>query len=238
MSSSEAPLPAVENLIWQALSGPHAHLALRHGNAIRYGSEIPPFAAVRGSQVAALADLRALVPPGDAVALVAPLHALPDPQWQSVERIKLIQMVAERPVEAPREMPPLLSVADVDDMLALAAATEPGPFARRSIELGRFFGFRVQGELVAMAGERLHPPGFTEISAVCTRADQRGRGMARELVLAVARQIQARGEVPFLHVDATSDPNPGVVGLYERLGFRVARRGELTIIQRQQCPGA
>jgi predicted GNAT family acetyltransferase len=118
-------------------------------------------------------------------------------------------------------------------MLALAELTDPGPFGRRSIELGRFVGFRAEGELVAMAGERLHPPGFSEVSAVCTHPDHRGQGLARELVLAVACEVQARGEVPFLHVDATDDPHPRVVGLYERLGFRVSRRGQLTILQRK-----
>ena len=45
--------------------------------------------------------------------------------------------------------------------------TAPGPWFHRTPELGRFVGFEEDGRLVAMAGERMHVPGDTEISAVC-----------------------------------------------------------------------
>ena len=65
-------------------------------------------------------------------------------------------------------------------MLALAAATEPGPFLPETIRMGRYFGTRSRdGRLMAMAGERLRLNGFTEISAVCTHPDFRGQGHAR-----------------------------------------------------------
>ena len=50
-----------------------------------------------------------------------------------------------------------------------------------------------------MAGERLRPPGWTEISAVCTDPAWRGHGLASRLTRAVAACIVARGETPFLH---------------------------------------
>ncbi|MFI7131681.1 GNAT family N-acetyltransferase [Nonomuraea sp. NPDC050153] len=71
-----------------------------------------------------------------------------------------------------------------------------------------------------MAGERLHPPGWTEISAVCTDPAHRGRGLATRLVLAVAAGIRDRGETPFLHASAA---NVGAIRLYQRLGFRLRR---------------
>jgi predicted GNAT family acetyltransferase len=71
-----------------------------------------------------------------------------------------------------------------------------------------------------MAGERLHPPGWTEISAVCTDPDHRGQGLGTRLVHAVAHGIRARGETPFLHAAAS---NTGAIGLYESLGFRLRR---------------
>ncbi len=55
-----------------------------------------------------------------------------------------------------------------------------------------------------MAGERLRPPGWTEISAVCTAPDARGHGLAAHLVRALADRIAARGERAFLHVAATN----------------------------------
>jgi predicted GNAT family acetyltransferase len=45
-----------------------------------------------------------------------------------------------------------------------------------------------------MAGERLRPPGWAEISAVCTDPAFRGEGLATRLTLAVAAAITARGE--------------------------------------------
>ena len=59
--------------------------------------------------------------------------------------------------------------------------TKPDPFRNRTHELGQYYGIRVGGRLLAMAGERLSPVGYTEISAVCTHPDYRGRGYGRDL---------------------------------------------------------
>jgi predicted GNAT family acetyltransferase len=105
-------------------------------------------------------------------------------------------------------------------MLALVERTRPGPFLPRTVELGTYLGIRRDGVLVAMAGERFHPPGHTEISAVCTDDAHRGQGLGGRLVRAVAAGIRARGERPFLHV---AGDNTGALRLYESLGFRPRR---------------
>jgi predicted GNAT family acetyltransferase len=110
-------------------------------------------------------------------------------------------------------------------MLALVERTKPGPFLPRTIELGTYLGIRRAGALVAMAGERLHPPGWTEISAVCTDPGHRGQGLGTRLVHAVAAGIRARDETPFLHAAAT---NTSAIRLYESLGFRL--RKEVTFL--------
>jgi ribosomal protein S18 acetylase RimI-like enzyme len=114
-----------------------------------------------------------------------------------------------------------LGRSDVPDMLALTDAARPGPFWPRTIELGAFHGVRENGALLAMAGERLRPPGWTEISSVCTAPQARGRGLAAQVIRAAAARITARGERPFLHV---LDTNRGAIRLYERLGFIVRTR--------------
>ena len=43
---------------------------------------------------------------------------------------------------------------DVHEMMSLASLTEPGPFRRRTIELGGYVGIRERGLLAAMAGQR------------------------------------------------------------------------------------
>jgi predicted GNAT family acetyltransferase len=87
--------------------------------------------------------------------------------------------------------------------------------------MGTYLGIRYDGELVAMAGERFHPPGWTEISAVCTAPEHRGHGLATRLVRALVHGIRARGETPFLHAAGT---NVTAIRLYESLGFRLRRR--------------
>ena len=128
-------------------------------------------------------------------------------------------MVLDRPLAASGPVDEL-APADVADMTALVELTRPGPFWPRSIALGAFYGVRENGFLMAMAGERLRPPGWTEISSVCTHPQARGRGLAARLVAAAANRILARGERPFLHVAAD---NTDAIRLYERLGFAVRR---------------
>ncbi len=79
-------------------------------------------------------------------------------------------------------------------MMALTALTKPGPFGKRTHELGTYLGIRRDGKLVAMAGERLKIPGYTEVSAVCTHPEHTGHGYARILMAEVMRRIlQPRG---------------------------------------------
>jgi ribosomal protein S18 acetylase RimI-like enzyme len=70
-------------------------------------------------------------------------------------------------------------------------------------------------------GAHLHPPGWTEISAVCTDPAHRGRGLATRLVRAVAAGIRRRGETPFLHTAAS---NSTAIRLYESIGFELRRQ--------------
>ena len=105
-------------------------------------------------------------------------------------------------------------------MTDLVTRTEPGPWRPRTVEFGGYVGVRDRGALVAMAGERMRPPGFTEVSAVCTEPEYRGRGLAGGLTRVVAAAIAARGDRPMLHASAH---NAGAVRLYESLGFRQTR---------------
>ncbi|HVK42142.1 MAG TPA: GNAT family N-acetyltransferase, partial [Phenylobacterium sp.] len=118
---------------------------------------------------------------------------------------------------------------DAPQMLALATLTAPGPFFARTHQLGRFVGVKAGGQLVAMAGERMRPPGHTEVSGVCTHPDHRGRGYAAGLMLEVAARIRARGEIPFLHSYAH---NTGAIALYQALGFDFRRELIMTTLTR------
>jgi predicted GNAT family acetyltransferase len=121
-------------------------------------------------------------------------------------------------------------VDDVPDMMELTALTKPGPFSARTHELGTFLGIRVDDQLVAMAGERMKPAGYTEITAVCVHPSQRGRGYGQMLLAAISRQILVRGEIPFLHVFTS---NESAIALYRRQGMEIRRRLHVTVLQKK-----
>jgi len=165
------------------------------------------------------ADLAALGGPGAEVPLLGFRGEVPA-GWEVTMQFDGVQLVDDGLAAAPDPEAVRLGPADVPEMLDLVARTRPGPFEARTIELGTYLGIRRDGALVAMAGERLHPPGWTEISAVCTDPAFRGAGLATRLILAVAHGIRERGETPFLHTGAG---NTGAIRLYESLGFALRR---------------
>ncbi|MGC5247397.1 GNAT family N-acetyltransferase [Gordonia sp. DT219] len=218
MTASTSPDTAVlDDAMWASLTGAHRHLSEGTDRARRYLPTISPFIGIGdAADPQTWADLAQLVGPGQEVAIPAGVDALPE-GWSEVISGPGVQMIATDAVAArPFDEAIRLGADDVHDMLALIARTQPGPFLPETYRLGTYLGIRREGTLVAMAGERLHPPGWTEISAVCTDAEFRGQGFATRLVLAVADGIYARGETPFLHAAAT---NTNAIELYEKLGF-------------------
>ncbi|WP_433528079.1 GNAT family N-acetyltransferase [Micromonospora sp. CA-263727] len=211
----------LDNPVWAALTGAQRGLAERHGEAARYHRDVSPFHAMADTDdPAAWADLAALAGPGATVWMAGGTGWLPA-GWtveQQIEGVQLVDVAAETAgdPEALR-----LTNADVPEMLDLVARTRPGPFLARTIELGHYLGIRRDGVLVAMAGERMRLPGWSEISAVCTAPEARGQGLAGRLIRAVVAEIRARGERPMLHAAAE---NTGAIRLYEALGFTLRRQ--------------
>lgn len=187
----------------------------------RYQLDVSPWVGLPDAPEAGdWADLAALVGAGAEVPLAGEGMVLPE-GWEVTFDLDGVQLVDDGVVTAPYPEAVRLGADDVPEMLDLVERTRPGPFLPRTVELGTYLGIRRGGALVAMAGERLRPPGWTEISAVCTDPGHRGEGLASRLVLAVADGIRGRGETPFLH---TSARNTGAIRLYEGLGFRLRRR--------------
>ncbi|MFI1583390.1 GNAT family N-acetyltransferase [Embleya sp. NPDC020630] len=212
-------LRVLDNAVYTSLTGPHAGLAESKGRVRRYPVDVSPFAALPDDPGAAdWADLAALAGPGVVVPLANGETLRPPEGWEVVMRVAGVQLLGDVVVGIPDDSLVRLTAADVPEMLDLVARTEPGPFLPRTIELGTYLGVRHNGALIAMAGERLHPPGWTELSAVCTDPAHRGRGLATRLVLALVAGIRGRGETPFLHASAG---NANAIRLYESLGFRL-----------------
>ncbi|MCM8731134.1 GNAT family N-acetyltransferase [Hephaestia sp. GCM10023244] len=216
--------------IWTALTTRQAGFAVGDAQALRFDPEVALFAAAADSSPDSRAALVRLVPPGGTIGLVERGETTLPEGLRIVKQAACVQMLAPQ-LSVPEPTSDVLSLGEADAaaMLALATLTEPGPFFARTHTLGDFVGVSEAGQLVAMAGERLKVPGFTEVSGVCTRPGWRGRGYAAALLGLVARRIVARGDTPFLHAYAD---HAATIALYERLGFVVRARMTYTILAR------
>lgn len=211
-------------------------LALGGALAKRYPAEIGPLSATADQSAASYEALRALAGPGGVLVLFLTDPPTPPPGWTLVRGGQLSQMICLSPERVVSTPDPTgielrrLTAADVPAMLELTELTEPGPFRRRTIELGPFFGIFDSGHLLAMTGQRLHLPGFVEVSAVCTHPDARNCGYARVLMSRVIVDIRQRGKVPFLHVLPEND---AAIRVYESLGFTLRRTFHLAVLKNE-----
>jgi predicted GNAT family acetyltransferase len=224
------PTHMLDRPVWGALSTRQADRATGNDLARRMAPEFGVFAAPIDTSPNSLAALAALAPARGELWLVeAEDFPLPE-TLLTLSQTVCRQMTLSHPTPPARPChAETLTESDAPAMLALATLTRPGPFFARTHALGRFIGIKQSGELIAMAGERMQPTGFTEVSGVCTHPGHRGRGYAGALMRMVAAGILARGETPFLHVYAS---NTGAIGLYDSLGFTTRRHITMTVLQR------
>jgi len=228
MPASGSLMHPLDHPIWTALITRQQGLAEGGALARRYPPAIGPFAAMVDTSPQSFAELGALMSGSDHVVLFTPDPVNPPAQFKNLLAKTGEQMIGT-PANAASGGAEIvrLGAADVSDMIELTKLTNPGPFAARTHELGTFLGIKVDGRLAAMAGERMKPGHYTEITAVCVHPDHRGCGYAQTLLGAVARGIVARGDVPFLHV--FSD-NEGAIALYRRQGMEIRRRLCVTVL--------
>jgi GNAT superfamily N-acetyltransferase len=222
--------PLLDNIMWNALTGPQAHLAVGNDEARRYAIGFSPllgFANPTSPNFSALAGHCAL---GEHFYCSDWSGAVPQ-GWQVDAETTMFKMVWEAPMPDADEAPDAvrLGPANVEPALALAALTRPGPFGPRTMELGEYFGYFDGPDLIAMAGERLHAGSLREVSGVCTHPSQQGRGLARRLMLKLVRRQMQRGETPFLHV---MRDNAGARRLYEAMGFRNYQETVVRVVSR------
>jgi predicted GNAT family acetyltransferase len=235
MTLARPPAHPLDRPAWSALTTGWSHLARGDARALQLLPAFGPFAAAADlspGNMAALADFQL----GADGLWVVEADGVEAPPGLAIKQQAVVdQMVAEAitPNEGERGEAEFevtaLTEADAAAMRALAHQTRPGPFAERTHELGDFIGVKLDGELVAMAGERMRPEGFCEVSGVCTVPEHRGKGYAAGLMRIVARRILARGETPFLHAYAS---NLGAIRLYQTLGFVLRRPLVGTILTR------
>jgi predicted GNAT family acetyltransferase len=217
--------------IYNALHSGWADLAQGDERARRIDPLYGPFAGAVDDSIASRAALTALAQDTDEIWLVGADAVTAPPGVAVVRTATLAQMVARSiaPATLPAPSVTVLDESDAQDMRDLALLTSPGPFAPLTHRLGRFIGVREGGNLIAMAGERMRLPGFTEVSGVCTHPDWRGRGLAGALMRIVAQAMIDRGETPFLHAYAAHDRT---IALYRSLGFEVRAALPMMVVSR------
>src|SRR5260370_16512414 len=197
MFVSGSPMHPLDHPIWNALITRQQPLAEGGARARRYPPAIAPFAAMTDMSSESFAALHALMSPSDVAVLFTP-----DPVTASAEFKVLLAKTGEQMIGTPAESPAgatevvTLGADDVPAMMELTKLTNPGPFALRTHELGTFLGIRMDGQLVAMAGERMKPANYTEITAVCVHPSGRGRGHAQILLPPLSPHILAPAELP------------------------------------------
>jgi len=237
----------LDNVIWKALTTRQAGFAESFGSARRFIPEVTLLAAFREPSAEGYESLAGLLTPQATIALFLEVPYENRRGWDLVASVPLLQMDCDNgrgPLNTPAASDPeivdpeimdpeivQLTAADSPEMVELAELTKPGPFNKRTHELGTYLGIRHGGKLVAMAGERLKVPGHTEVSAVCTHPEHTGRGYARVLMSEVMRRIRARGETPFLHV---REDNVRAIELYKKLGFDRRLLAHLAVLRKRE----
>jgi len=230
MSLRDAAMHPLDQPIWTALTTTQQALAEGDGRARRYPTLVAPFADMPKMSAENFATLGALMAPQDIAVLFTPDAVQPPAEFKTMLAETGEQMTGT-PVETPAHGIEIVSlgVNDVPAMIELTSLTKPGPFSTRTHELGTFLGIRAEGQLVAIAGERMKPAQYTEMTAVCVHPSQRGRGYGQILLSVISRQIVSRGEIPFLHVFSS---NHSAIALYRRQGMEIRRRFHITVLKK------
>jgi GNAT superfamily N-acetyltransferase len=237
-----APDPALlfPNPPLASLSTTLAHLALRHGLALKFPREVTPFSALLENTAPTLTDLHSLLEPAESTYVVSfePLPSAPGITLAGPYLVRQFEWPAGAPLPPiPHNLPiQPLTCADAAEMVELTSIAFPGFFRIRTCEMGPYFGIRSAGgigtnagRLIAMCGERMnirddHHGDFHEISGLCTLPEFRGRGYAPALLAYLLDRHHDAGLRSYLHV---ASDNTTAIALYQRLGF--VPRGEFPL---------
>ena len=220
----------LDNIMWNTLSGHHQHLSSGTAEARRYAKGFSPIVGFPDPENPNFLALSSFCEPGEHFYCGGWTGKVPS-GWQIDAESTMFKMLWFGEVDAVDHSPDAIALGaqHVAQAVELATLTRPGPFGPRTIELGNYFGYFEQDQLIAMAGERMYAGTLREVSGVCTHPDFQGRGLARKLMMKLIKQEVARGETPFLHV---MRDNQSARALYERMGFRNYEETVVRVVSR------
>jgi ribosomal protein S18 acetylase RimI-like enzyme len=222
----------LDNIMWNCMSGPHAHFSVGTGDVRRYAPGFSPIIGCRDPAHPDFATLEKFCEPGDSFYVDIWSGAAP-PGWEIAREARMFKMVWDAPapeVETAPDATPLRP-EHAAQAVELAKLTNPGPFGIRTPELGEYFGYFEGERLVAMAGERMCAGQLHEVSGICTHPGFQGRGLARKLTLKLVHRQLRRGKTPFLHVMSHNAP---ARALYVKMGFRDYLETVVRVVTRKE----
>ena len=220
----------LDNPVWNAMISYNGHLATGTGQVKLFPEDIGPFAGLKSLDSGSLQQLYELLCTDREVVIIIAGHVQIPGHFKVIKEGHLYQMTGEKVKQSSHDnMIVPLRKQHVPQMLELTQLTNPGPFRERTIEFGDYSGIFNSGRLIAMAGQRMHPDHYIEISAVCTHPEYTGKGYSSSLIIDQASQIANQGNIPFLHVNAN---NENAVRLYKKLGFAIRRQMNLYVIKK------
>lgn len=222
----------LDNPVWEALSTEDKRFNRGTNALVFFPEDVSPFVGMEYWNDEDLATMDSLLPAERSFSVMIAGEVMIPPSFEILFTTPLYQMTCTslQPIAQAGATIQHLAEADVPAMLALTALTKPGPFLQRTIEFGNYVGIYENGELLAMAGERLHLRGYTELSAVCTHPNHLGKGYASHLMSHACETVIQRGNIPFLHV---KQDNTRAIAKYEHLGFSIRSAFYFAVIKRK-----
>ncbi len=206
----------LDNPAWYALISGNTNLAYGSDTVKFYDKDVAPFVGFDESTEYNFDVLYQLIEHNGLVMFISPQPATIPGKWKMLRHIPCLQMVHD---VVPRQIDADiidLKEEHISQMLELTQLTKPGPFLNRTVDFGPFQGIFDGNKLVAMAGQRMAPLPYVEVTAVCTHPNHTGKGYAKQLLISQSNQIIKAGNIPFLHV---RDDNHRAIKVYEKVGF-------------------
>ena len=209
----------LDNPFWSALQTRQRQFSIGNGQIKKFPADILPFVGLKDQNALLMDQITQFMIPQEEIYVKNGIGPLPD-GWKIINHLPCIQMICLRLPEIRLEKK--VSIArlkknDFDELFQLVNQVQPGFIMKRTHLLGNYFGIRINGKLVATAGERLRMDGFIELSAVCTLPEFTGMGYAQLLIDEVCQGIFKKGSIPILHV---LESNSRAIKLYEMFNFR------------------
>lgn len=222
----------LHNPVYHALLSGDRHLSFGNEQVKFFDEEVSPFAGFDQDYEKGFSDLYDLLLSGRNILYATPSFITQPTGWQLKHEIKGLQFVYEAGQLIKTEFPDVIPLTEihVEQMIQLAKLTKPGPFGKRTINFGSYYGIFENEKLVAMTGQRLHVHSYTEISAVCTHPDHTGKGYAYSLLQHQLQLVLEQDQQPFLHV---REDNQRAIALYQWLGFTISRPMNFYFMKRQ-----